>query len=583
MIPPSYSVCLGPADTSIQYGESFIAADAPLRDDPELLHGLRHWLTLDANSADHDRFRDRPRDRLEGWSCFPAGPYYFVVRLGAAGKPGRRDPYFAHGRAWPLSAFSAGFDPGLYLGQGDAFLHQAPTPGAAPVAELPPPTIEPLAPILAGKPLVTSLITHLFHGMMTGLPVILAVPLSEFSDAAPLARIVAFARGALPGRLRRRCRVRVFSRDLESFLGSRAQDAATGLVDLLVIPEELSGPALLTVRRRALLLDSSGERHDGPAPAANLGDYARAVVETAQRFPGHLTGFGERFDQRWADTGDLPGPELTDWVTLTYHLAVALAGTEAQCGSLFANCLLDQARANAQVPWPALIGPEEWASFPQDQLIRFILRADDALSPGERHLQTVLVDAFQRLGQTIDEDRAAWWNPAEVSKRRRLLELCALTPAVITDTRYLTDLMEQEPETTTAVLIEAGTWLAWRRSADQHLATETRHRLAMTWLTSPAFNSLRDEMARERPPQWHAGERRDGNKALVDTSRETWSQVLIDLDHLTVDEINRLTQPATHWPWIYPFQAEQARALAALCWDQDGREALIADLYRPST
>lgn len=765
LIPSSFNVCRGQAGqgigepgSPIRRGEQYLAADGPLRDDPALLRAIREWLTLDASPGDHGRLQDR----LEGWSCFPAGPYYFVVRLGVAGKYDRRDAYFAHGRAWPLSAFSDGFDPGLYLGQGEAFLHQAPAAGAQPDTDLPLPTIEPLAPILAGKRLATSLIAHLLHGMLAGLPVILAVPVTEFSSAAPLARIVALARGALPGRLRRRCRVRVFSRNPESFLVAGGADAMTGPADLLVIPEELAGHALAAVRRQALLLDGNGERCDGPSrPGTGPYDYARAVVESAQRFPSHLTGFGERFDRLWGDADALPGPELTGWVALIYNLTVALAGTEARCGSLFANFLLAQARTHAQVPWPALIRPEDWARFPLDQLVRTILRADDDLSPGERRLQASLVDAFQRLGRTIDAGLTAWWNPADVQRRRRLLELCALDPPLISNRhsaaltsaltiddlaacggpltgvlraeyrvgrlaarqgetpgllahleeaglfellleadqtgvltppwrsgdladlplpkamtlarrllhdpptwavppdlparlvarlmaepqglatlptdlfdgtgrlritctpdlavllldcptitarlgardllaladllpgtagqtlaachRHLSDQMEQGPDATTALLIETGAWLSWRRGVDRPLDADTRRRFALAWITSPALGRLREEAARERPPQWRLGERCGGDDALVDINRETWHQVLADLGQLGVDDIHRLTQPATHWPWLYPFQKEQARELAALCRDREGREALATDLYRPET
>ncbi|WP_295444210.1 hypothetical protein [uncultured Thiodictyon sp.] len=835
MIPPSYSVCRGQADqgigeagTPIKRGEQYLAADAPLQSNPELLRGIRQWLTLDASPGDHGRLPQR----LIGWSCFPAGPYYFVVRLTAAGKYDRRDAYFAHARAWLLSACTGGFDPGLYLGQDAAFLTQAPTPGATPVsADLPPPTVAPLDPILAGKALAISLIAHLFHGMMTGWPVILGVPLTQFTAESPLARIVAFARGALPQRLRQRCRVRVFSRIPESFLGigSDPNRTAVGAADLLVIPEELAGPALSTVRRRALLLDARGERHDGPAPADGLFDYAQAVIESAQRFPAHLTGFSERFDRLWTDTGAPPGPDLTGWVTLTYNLAVALAGTAAHCGSLFANFLLVQARTNPLVPWPTLIRAQDWARFPPDHLIRFILRADDGLTVGERRLQDTLVDAFQQRSATLDAGLTAWWNPAEGAKRRRLLELCDLAPPLITarrsaaltgplsiadlaasggplagalraeyqagmlgarqaesagllawldqsglfelmleagkagvlappwesgdlatlplpqatalarqllshpqsltalgdlasrlflrlraqpggveaiaadlqgaigrldpatdplayldlatplaqtrpaqtqmlrqrfwtataglakvldpagilaqlvagrwdflssDTlfdgdgylhlrptpqvatlllgqeslcqrlrcrdliplaallpasaesaiaayqRRLQSLMVQEPEPTTARLIEAGAWLAWRRHADRTLDAPIRRRLAILWMTSPALAALRDDAARVRPPQWRMDRPANRSEAphepLVDVTRETWAQVLEDLGTLTPQDLRRLTQPGTHWPWVHPFQTEQTQELAGRGGDPDGMAGLCA-------
>ncbi|WP_295588283.1 hypothetical protein [uncultured Lamprocystis sp.] len=709
MIPTSLNVYrgqtdqgIGEAGTPIRRGEQFIAADAPLQADPNLLHAIRDWLTLDATTGDQGRLQER----LAGWSCFPRGPYYFVCRLSPAGKYDRREAYFAHGRAWPLTAFAADFDPGLYLGNDAAFLSQVPDTAVA----LPPATAEPLDPILTNPGLTVSLIAHLFHGMVTGYPVIMAVPLTDFTAAAPLARIVAFARGALPGRLRRRCRIRLFSRNPQRFLETtRATGDGNGdRADLLVIPEELAVAALTAARRRALLLDAQGERRDGPEPAAGLLDYARAVLDSARRFPAHLTAFGERFDQFWTDPGTLPGPEQTHWVTLTYNTAVALAGTEAQCGSLFANYLLNQARAAAQLPWAALFRTQDWARFPQDPLIRFILRADEDRSVGERHLQDVLTTAFQERGVTLDAGLAAWWDPSDPGKRDRLLELGDLTPPVITaeqsaglirtllgddlaalpssrlaalaqallahprvltmadlSTRLsarlqhqphilealaddleravetidaaafpervldlagllartrpartadlqrrfwtatdalaqtpdpagllahglagrwtilnLDALMRQEPATTTALLIRHNAWLDWRHAADRALDQEARRALAMHWMTSPSFAELRTDAAWQRPPQWRRHRTAAEPTVAVDTTLETWHQVLDDLGRLTPDDCRLLGRSPTHWPWIHPFQWDQSQALAARCDSLEALAELVASLVR---
>jgi len=711
VLPTSLNVYRGQADQGIgeagipiRRGEQFIAADAPLQADPGLLHALRDWLTLDATSGDQGRLPER----LTGWSCFPRGPYYFVCRLSTAGKYDRREAYFAHGRAWPRSAFAADFDPGLYLGNDAAFLSAVPDTPAA--AALPPATAEPLDPILTHPELTVSLITHLFHGMVTGYPVIMAVPLTDFAAAAPLARIIAFARGALPGRLRRRCRIRLFSRNPQRFLETtRATgDGEPDRADLLVIPEELAVTALTAARRRALLLDAQGERRDGPEPAAGLFDYARAVLDSARRFPAHLTAFGERFDQFWTDPATLPGPEQTRWVTLTYNTAVALAGTEAQCGSLFANYLLNQARAAAQLPWAALFRAQDWGSFPQDPLIRFVLRADADRSAGERHLQDVLTAAFQEHGATLDAGLAAWWDPSDPNKRDRLLELGDLRPPVITaeqsgglirtlvgddlaalppsrlaglaqallaHPRVLTladlsarlsarlrhepqiletladdleravetidaaafpehvldlagllartrpartadlqrrfwtataalaktpdpagllaqglagrwsilnldALMRQESATTTALLIRHNAWLDWRHAADEHLDQEARRALAMHWMTSPSFAELRTDATRQRPPQWRRHRTAAEPTVAVDTTLETWHQVLDDLGRLSRDDCRLLSQPQTHWPWIHPFQWDQCHALAARCDSLEALAELVASLVR---
>ncbi len=659
-IPTSVSVFRTSPDRAIgetgEVGGRYIAADAALQSAPGLLDAIRPWMTLDATPAD----RARAGGYLEGWSCFPCGSQYFVVRLATAGNGDRRDSWFAHGRAWPLEAMASGFDPGLYLGQGAAFQTGVPTAGTE--SDLPPPTIEPMDPVLAEPGLAIGLLAHLLNGMASGYPLILAVPTTAFAVGAPLARVVAFARGALPSRLARRCRIRVYTGNPALFLGPSQSPGTVepGPADLLVVPEGLSVPALTAAGRRALLLDARGTRHHGPEPADALVDYARAVLDNAQRFPAQLTAFAERFDRQLSvldpGVGPLPGAEQTRWAALTYRLAVALAGTESQRGSLFANALLDRARAAPDLPWADLIRPEEWARFPQDHLIRLILRPDDDLEEGERRLRDALVQAFQRLGATVDAGLAAWWSPSDSGKRQRLLELCELEPPLVSPEgsaaplaeilsghwtapgadallrcdgalrirpapglaalllghesiarrlllqdllalgavlpadaqaavdvyhRRIDALMREAPESTTAGLIGQGAWLAWRRRADRGFDRETLRRLALEWMTSPALADLRDPQSRQRPPQWRTTRPQERRGGPTDITLETWRQVLDDLEPLSLDELRRLLEPATGWPWIHPFQQDQIQDLAARCGSPQAR-AELAEAMRDS-
>ncbi len=704
MVTPPLDLCRGRADHGIGApdlpgGGQYLAADPPLAADPALLHAVRHWLTLDAAPGDPGR----AGGSLTGWACFPAGPWTLVARLTTTRRPDGRDDlsnhaWFAHARVWPRDADTADFDPGGCLGDDRAFLAAPPvvveprsTPGfdgAGRAAET------------ADTALAVSLIAHLFQGLLDGLPVILAVPLSAFAVGTPLAATIALARGCLPRRLRRRCRLRVFTRDPARFLvpgGGAENDSRcstwptleVGPADLLVIPEDLAATALAAVRRRALLLDARGERQDGPAPAPGLFDYARAAVASARRLPAHLARFGARFDTLWGDPRRPPDPDLTDWTALTYYLAAALAEGADGCGQLLNGYLLPQARAHPHLPWARLIAPADWADFPREPLIRLLLRADEDLSPGEQALQRALEDAFRHLGARVDAGLAAWWNPADPARVRRLLALADGTPplvsapacagltaglpiGVLADSggplagalraelatgvigrrrggaaglltalerpgvgevlsaaglaaplleaddragrlgcaellrlgsalpadadaalaawaRRLDTLMDQDPAGTTAQLIRHGAWLPWRRRAESGLEPQLgprmeprpepqpepgqRHRLAMTWLTSPALAALRGAGARTRPPQWQPPDTaaRDDRAPIpappVDVTRETWDQVMSDLGPLEPAEARTLCEPPTHWPWLHPHQADQLRDLTARCRD----------------
>ncbi len=431
-VPAGLSLYRGQADNGIGEpgadilrGEQYIAADPALAGDADLLRAVRDWLTLDSTPADHGRVNGR----LTGWASFPFGPHTVVVRLGNAEKYGGRDAYFAHARVWQTVALPADIDPGLYIGMDQCFAETAAAISERAQDALPSPSPAPMEPILARKDLACSLIAHLFHAMLSSVPLIVAVPIAEFGATSTLPRLIAFARGALPARLRQRCRIRIFTRSPQRLLDPTN---GPGGVDLLVIPNDQTvRDALTAAGRTALLLDEYGERHQGSAPTEGALYYAGNLFDSAQRFPLLLTVFTNRFDALWPDDGMPPTAVQTDWIPLSYNLTVAMAGSETQRGSLFANYLLAQARANPKVPWSALIRSEDWARFPREHLIRFILRADDDLSPGERQLQELLATLFQQRGESLDSGLSVWWNPTDQSKRRRLLELCETEPPLI--------------------------------------------------------------------------------------------------------------------------------------------------------
>ena len=172
----------------------------------------------------------------------------------------------------------------------------------------------------------------------------------------------------------------------------------------------------------------------GPAQPLKVVETCRIVREPDRRAVGHRQrpGTAATAEQsqrlRWASR------RQRRRLSYLYNLTVALAGSEGQRGSLFANYLLAQARANPKIPWSTLVRPEDWARFPLEHLIRFILRADDDLSPGERALQGLLARVFQQRGETLDSGLSSWWSPTDPAKRRRLLELCEPEPPLISAT-----------------------------------------------------------------------------------------------------------------------------------------------------
>jgi hypothetical protein len=428
MIPESSSVFRAPPDVSAHPlgdgsdpAQGYFAADLPLLSHPQLLSLVERWMDLDATEAD----RQRGEGRLEAWSCLPCGHFSLIARMGVARQPGRRYGWFAHARLWPHSGPGQDFDPSCYLGHAEAFCDRPPDGGTAPVS--PAPSLEPVDALDRRRDLAVGLLAHLFQAMASDLPLILAVPVADFAAESGLARAVAFARCALPTRFAARCRIRLFTRHPSRFLGG--EDGMQ--TDLLAVPEDLAATALAAVGRRAILLDGRGARQDGPEPRPDLLDFAEAALDAALRLPDALAAFSARCDQLWTGNDPLPNPEILRRAGFVYRIAAALAGTDAQRASLIAGDLLDLARAEPDLPWALLVRPQDWARFPQDHLIRLLLRPAQGLAPGERRLQEGLAFAFQSREARVDEGLTAWWSSSDLAKRRRLLELADLEPPLV--------------------------------------------------------------------------------------------------------------------------------------------------------
>ncbi|HET9767868.1 MAG TPA: hypothetical protein VFS60_13515, partial [Thermoanaerobaculia bacterium] len=386
--------------------------------DAELLAAIRPWMTLDSEPADHQRLDDR----LEAWSCFSHRQLQFVVRLTSAAAYDRRAAYFAHGRAWPLGG-DEGVDAGLHLGRTEVFESPWRNDSAGErVAEAAPALVRPQQ-IAGEQQVAANFAGHLHQALASSYPLVIAAPVADFRSGSSLHALVAFSRAVLPPELRRRCRVRIFTRLPDLFL--RHLQA-----NLVVVPEETAADAL-AAHRDAALIDRLGVSRAGrPLDAATLA-YAQAVVERASHLPEGVSSFTRRFARFLRGSG-LPTASDARAVQLTYNLAYALGGPAEQSADLLRNYLPKAAqRLGPGIEWERLIDAAEWARFPAPALIDLALLDPLRLTPGVRELQQAVEGALGRLRLTVEEGLKDWWNPAEAWKVRRLVELLAHEPPLL--------------------------------------------------------------------------------------------------------------------------------------------------------
>jgi hypothetical protein len=396
----------------VSHGEQYLAAAPELLASEPLLDAVRPWMTLGSDPADHERLSDG----LEGWSVLRLHGFDLVARLVSAGRYERRAAFFAHGRLWPSEPGCPGFDPGLHVGRSEMFERpfRDDDPGER-VPEAAPALVRPDQ--VAAEPGVAALLlAHLLEGCVRGRPLIVAAPIADFAAGTALHALVSFARGALPADLKVDCRVRIYTRKPELFLGHLA-------ANMVVLPED-SFERALTARPDATVLGRQGKRLAGEAPDAQALAYAQAVAERAIRIPGGLALFSERYRDRRSRRG-LPVAADVCALPVSYNLAVALAGSAETSGDLLRSYLPDAAaKLGTQVDWGRLLTPEEWRRFPAEALEDFLLLDPQALAPGARALQ----EAAERVvGQAapIDSRLLSWWDPNDPGKRRRLLALAA--------------------------------------------------------------------------------------------------------------------------------------------------------------
>lgn len=397
----------------IARGEQFLSADPPFAEDSELLSALRPWLTLDLAAGDHRLLGDR----LEAWSSFTHGAWAVVARLIPAGTFDQRAAYFSHARAFPADAVEGPADPGSLLGRSDAF--EAPWQEGRPSEGVPAPAPEMVRPeqVAAEPETAAALLAHALQGLLSRRPVVVAVPVEELVAGAPLHALVSFARAALPPRLKRDYRLRVYTRSPELFLGRLDSH-------LLVVPETAASDAL-AVRRDAVLLDRRARRHAGTAPEPAIEGWAKKVVLWACERPGALLEFAARYGNRvWDGSAGPPGEREVVSIAVTYRLAEELAGDREPSRNLLGQLRNATARLKpGTIPWSRLLGAEELSRFPRREVLELVLADPDGLPAGVRELQAAATQAATDLGWSAGELVADDGLPMESGGLKRLLDL----------------------------------------------------------------------------------------------------------------------------------------------------------------
>lgn len=418
----------------IARGEQFLAADPPFVQDADALGALRPWMTLDLDAGDHRRLGDR----LEAWSCFTYGDWTVVVRLTPAGTFDRRTAYFSHARAFGSSAIASGADPGALLGRSEAFASHWQDGAEPDRTAVPSPAMVRPEQVDAERETAAALLAHLLQGLLSRRPTVVAVPVEELAAGAPLHALVSFARAALPPTLKRRSRIRVYSRSPEVFLGRMESD-------LLVVPEAVASDAL-SVRRDAVLLDRRGQRHAGPEPDPQVQEWAHKVTLWTCDHPRALLDFATRYGERvWNGETGAPSNREVAAVAVAVRVSEELR-TDREPSKNFLGQLKNAAGKiePGAIPWDRLLGAEDWNRFPRRDVLELVFAGIDILPEGARDLQEAATQAAEKLGWSLGELLATGWKPADDSARRRLVDLSGRAPGLVPE-EHLTHCLQGVP------------------------------------------------------------------------------------------------------------------------------------------
>ena len=393
----------------VAHGEQYLAGDASLTSDGEILSAVRPWLTLDAASRDHKLLSGR----LEGWSCWTYRESCWVARL-TPRIYSQRLAYIAHGRSWDLEACTTDLDPGAHLGRSEAFTED---PSDAADVRLPPTMVRP-EQVSTEPTAAVHYLAQLLQAAVDKIPLVIAVPVAEFAAGKPLAALVSFARAALPAPLKKNLNIRIFTRHPELFLRRLTTDC-------LVIPQD-EIDSVLALGVPCTVIDREGNVIRGKEPTRLRMDYAKSTVKRAQAVAPGLLAFSCRFGGTW----QLVDEPAVRSLPILYNLAYALSQEEDRRRDLLKSLLAHFIEEIDDLPWERLIRFEEWQLFPRDELAGLILTTRK-LPPGGRSLRRAVENAFAKMAELVDSHLDEWWDAGDERKLRRLLALLSRDPPLI--------------------------------------------------------------------------------------------------------------------------------------------------------
>jgi hypothetical protein len=202
------------------------------------------------------------------------------------------------------------------------------------------------------REVATRLIAYLYRACATDAAVIVAVAPEAFRRGGNLARLVSFARTALPAELKRDCRIRINTNRPAVFLGEMK-------AHLVAIPEDASADALRS-RPGASLVDlNAGHIHGPEIEGSHWMGYAAAVVEKFLDSPPRL--FVPALYSFAAKVGPVagfhanPDPDPRSLVTLeTLYDLIAIENDPALTAKMLRYCF-DRPETGMTRPWEALL------------------------------------------------------------------------------------------------------------------------------------------------------------------------------------------------------------------------------------
>lgn len=476
----------------VLHGDQYLAADEPYSSNKALLAAIRPWVSFDAQTEDHLELKSK----LEGWSYFGYQNYRLVTRMSDAGMYDHRHAYFSHTQVWSAADFDYA-DPGAHLGRSEVFdqpWRDTSRPGSPAIGL--PETIVRYEQVIAEAAVAEALLAHFYQALIEQRPMVLAVPSEDFASGSALHALVSFARAALPGGLKRDCRIRVYTGAPHRFLTG---DLA---VNLLVIPDRLASDAV-HARRDALLVKRDGTASSGAVPGADYLGYAKAILKrlaNAELVRG-LLPFTSRFSG-FAGERPVPGEKLVRMVPLIFNIAAAFSHNDERHQSELLQYLLSSAtQKHPELEWDHLLTERDWQNFSAEAIEQTFKAPSPPLqTPSLQALLRNLAGQLRARKRSLDEYVVAWSvadrDDAQLGKlseymRYRLVEpdnIARLTTA--TPTERLAAL----PDPSGIIEAEAASRsLSKRRDDAEALAALALHPPTLSALASATDQGLLDD------------------------------------------------------------------------------------------